>query len=147
MLYFASDHRGFALKEKIKIYLQGKDVPFDDLGAFAYQQDDDYLDYANALAHKILESKGNSGVALCGSGAGMSIALNRYKGIFAGLALSPEMAQAQKEQDDINILVIPANFVVEEIAKQMIDAFLHAKLIPEERYIRRIKKIENFSLF
>ena len=106
MLYLASDHRGFKLKEKIKKYLNKNKIIFTDLGALKYDKDDDYPDFAKILALKILENKNNLGIALCGSGAGMSIALNRFKNIRAGLAFNPKMAEAQKQQDNINVLVI-----------------------------------------
>lgn len=143
MLFLASDHRGFALKEKIKDYLSRKSIVFEDLGAFAFRQRDDYPDYAQKLAERVLENKDNLGIALCGSGAGMSIALNKTDGIFAGLAVNREMAKAQKEQDNINVLVIPADFVSKKTALQIIDGFLKAKFLAKDRYIRRLKKIKS----
>ncbi len=139
MLYLASDHRGFKLKEKIKKYLNKKDIVFTDLGAFSYDKNDDYPDFAKTLALKI--SKNNLGIALCGSGAGMSIALNRFQNIRAGLATNPKMVEAQKQQDNINVLVIPSDFVNQKIAYLMIDKFLKTKFLKKQRYLRRIKKL------
>ena len=141
MLYLASDHRGFKLKEKIKKYLNKNDIVFTDLGAFSYDKNDDYPDFAKILALKILENKNNLGIALCGSGAGMSIALNRFKNIRAGLAFNPKMAEAQKQQDNINVLVIASDFTKESTAFLMVDKFLKTKFLKKQRYLRRIKKL------
>jgi len=141
MLYLASDHRGFKLKEKIKKYLDKNKIIFTDLGALKYDKDDDYPDFAKILALKILENKNNLGIALCGSGAGMSIALNRFKNIRAGLAFNPKMAEAQKQQDNINVLVIASDFTKESTAFLMVDKFLKTKFLKKQRYLRRIKKL------
>ena len=141
MLYLVSDHRGFKLKEKIKKYLNKSKIIFTDLGALKYDKDDDYPDFAKILALKILENKNNLGIALCGSGAGMSIALNRFKNIRAGLAFNPKMAEAQKQQDNINVLVIASDFTKESTAFLMVDKFLKTKFLKKQRYLRRIKKL------
>lgn len=141
MLYLVSDHRGFKLKEKIKKYLNKNKIIFTDLGALKYDKDDDYPDFAKILALKILENKNNLGIALCGSGAGMSIALNRFKNIRAGLAFNPKMAEAQKQQDNINVLVIASDFTKESTAFLMVDKFLKTKFLKKQRYLRRIKKL------
>jgi ribose 5-phosphate isomerase B len=142
MLYLAADHRGFNLKESIKKYLSDKGVGFEDLGAFQYDKGDDYPDYAKVLAEKVLGDKANLGIALCGSGAGMSVALNRFKGIFAGLVINPEMTRADKQEDNINVLVLPANFIDEKVALESIEAFLNTEFDKQERRVRRLKKIE-----
>jgi ribose 5-phosphate isomerase B len=141
MLYLASDHRGFKLKEKIKKYLNKNKVAFTDLGALKYDENDDYPDFAKILALKISKNKNNLGIALCGSGAGMSIALNRFKNIRAGLAFNPKMAEAQKQQDNINVLVIASDFTKESMAFLMVDKFLKTKFLKKQRYLRRIKKM------
>ena len=76
------------------------------MGAFKYIPGDDYPDYAKLLAGQILKNPGSLGVALCGSGAGMSIVLNKFDGIRAGLSQDPKMAAAQKQDNDINVLEI-----------------------------------------
>ena len=145
MLYLATDHRGFALKERVKRYLLDSGIEFEDLGAFEYLQTDDFPDYAEKLAGKVKELKENLGIAICGSGAGMSITLNKFDGIRAGLAENPEMAEAMKKDDDINILVIPADFVSEHNAYLMIDKFMSAVQKTEEKYKRRLNKIKKIE--
>ena len=141
MLYLATDHRGFELKEKIKKHLATKDIQFSDLGALTLISGDDYIDYARLLADKVKESSDNLGIALCGSGAGMNIALNRQRGILAGLAVNLEMARANRQEDNINVLVLPANFIFEDEALRAVDAFLSAKFDNQERRVRRLNKI------
>lgn len=156
MLYLAADHRGFSLKEKIKQYLSGKKIDFQDLGAFEYLQTDDFPDYAEKLASKILEidernpgqsrrAGENLGIALCGSGGGMSIALNKFDGIRAGLAETPEMSEAMRKDDNINVLVIPADYVKETAAFSMIEKFLSASMKTDEKYKRRLGKIKRIE--
>ncbi len=151
MLYITTDHRGFALKERVKQYLSDSGVVFEDLGAFEYLQTDDFPDYAEKLARKVVEDErlnpeqSRGGIALCGSGAGMSIALNKFDGIRAGLAENPEMAEAMKKDDNVNVLVIPADFVSEHRAYLMIDKFMTAVQKTDEKYKRRLGKIEKIE--
>lgn len=145
MLYLATDHRGFALKERVRQYLSDKKIIFEDLGAFEYLQTDDFPDYAEKLAGKVKEMKDNLGIALCGSGAGMSIALNKFDGIRAGLAETPEIAEMQKKDDNVNVLVIPADFTSEQRAYLIIDAFMSAIPKTEEKYKRRLNKIKKIE--
>lgn len=142
MLYLAADHRGFGLKEKIKQSLSEREVAFVDLGAFTYEPDDDFPDYAQKLAKKVLEEKDNLGVALCGSGIGMTIALNRFKGILAGLGFTPALVRAAREEDNINVLVLAADFLDEKTAVENLEVFLNTKFDEAERRLRRLKKIE-----
>jgi ribose 5-phosphate isomerase B len=143
MLYLASDHRGFELKGKIKQYLSTERIVFEDLGALELVPGDDYPDYAKVLAEKILKDKNNLGIALCGSGAGMSIALNRFKGILAGVAVNPEMVRADKQEDNINVLVLPANFMDEKTALESVSMFLNTEFDKAERRIRRLNKVDS----
>ena len=145
MLYITSDHRGFELKERIKSYLDTKGIAYEDLGAFYYDGHDDYPDYAQALARKIVEDKESLGIALCGSGAGMSIALNKFDDIRAGLAYDEKMGEAQKQHDNINVLVIPSDFVRAQDAELMIEKFLSATFNTQEKYKRRLDKIEKIE--
>ena len=146
MLYLTADHRGFDLKQKIAQYLRDKKLDFQDLGAFEYLQTDDFPDYAEKLSKKIDEDKlNNSGIALCGSGAGMSIALNKFDGVRAGLAENPEMSEAMRKDDDINVLVIPADFVSEPNAYMIVDKFLATQPKTEEKYKRRLCKIKKIQ--
>ena len=142
MLFLAADHRGFTLKEKIKTYLFLKKVVYEDLGAVELKPGDDYPDYARLLAEKILGHKDNVGIALCGSGAGMNIVLNKFDGIRAGVGENPDMITAQRRDDNINVLVIPTDFVNDTDAYLMVDRFLHETFKSDPKYQRRLNKIK-----
>ena len=142
MLFLAADHRGFTLKEKIKTYLSLKKAAYKDLGAVELKPGDDYPDYARLLAEKVLGYKDNVGIALCGSGAGMNIVLNKFDGIRAGVGENPDIITAQRRDDNINVLVIPTDLVNDTDAYLMVDRFLHETFKSDPKYQRRLNKIK-----
>ncbi len=119
-----ADHRGFTLKQAIIKHF--KDHTFDDKGAHSVERSD-YPAYAAAVTQEVAQKRAHAGILLCGSGIGMSIAANRIKGIYAGLCWSPAIATVAKENDGINVLVLPANFLTTEEAFSIIDAWLGAR--------------------
>ena len=137
-LFIASDHAGYDLKESLKKAL-GDDF-FEDLGTNTIESVD-YPDFAELLVNKINNESSKKGVLICGSGVGMSISANRYRGIRAGLCYSPEMAELSKLHNDINILVLPGRFMNVKVAKLCINSFLNTKF-EGERHKRRIEKID-----
>lgn len=141
MLYLGADHRGFQLKEEIKDFL--KEIPFKDLGNLEYDQADDFPVFAELVARQVIKSDENRGIIICGSGVGMSIAANRIKKARAGLCLNPEMAKAAREEDDINILVLPAEYIPSSLSKEIIEVFLKTDFKEKERYLRRRKMIDD----
>jgi ribose 5-phosphate isomerase B len=144
MLYLGADHRGFEMKEEIKKYLDEKKIVFEDLGNGQYDKTDDFPIFARLVTIKIAEDfSAHRGILFCGSGAGMSIVANRTKGIRAGLCVSEKMVEADRQQDDINVLILPTNFVDLEMAKNIVDKFLNTNFQTEERYLRRIKMLDN----
>jgi len=144
-IYLAADHRGFNLKEIIKTKLKQHNYQFIDIGYFEYQANDDYPIIASQLAQKVLESIDNRGIILCGSGVGVCIAVNRFKGIRAATATDYQIIKAAREDDDINILCLPADFVDEEQAWLLIEVFLNTPFKNEEKYLRRIKQLDNLD--
>ncbi|HBU00678.1 MAG TPA: ribose-5-phosphate isomerase, partial [Thermotoga naphthophila] len=88
----ASDHAAFELKEKVKNYLLGKGIEVEDHGTYS-EESVDYPDYAKKVVQSILSNEADFGILLCGTGLGMSIAANRYRGIRAALCLFPDMAR------------------------------------------------------
>ncbi len=101
-----ADHRGYNYKE----VLRGLPYSFLDCGA-STQERSDYPVYAHAVCRAILEGQVDKGVLLCGSGAGMAMAANRFSGIYAAVAWNAEVARLIREDDWCNVLVIPADFV------------------------------------
>lgn len=118
-----ADHRGFALKQAIIEHF--KEHEFDDKGACSTERSD-YPVFAGAVTSAVISKRAEVGILLCGSGIGMSIAANRVKGIYAGLCWSPAIATKAKENDGINVLVLPADFLTAAEAYLVIDAWLNA---------------------
>jgi len=146
MIYLGADHLGFELKEKIKRWLKGWGREFEDLGNDRFDAEDDYPDFAIKVAKKISKGKkGEMGIILCGSGVGMDITANRFSQVRCGLGFSQQQVRIAKRDDDINCLSLPADFVSDEEAKNIIQMFLETQFSGGEKYLRRIKKIEKIK--
>lgn len=139
-LTIASDHGGYELKDYLIKYLSSKDILIEDLGAFD-EESVDYPDYAKEVVKKILNKEADFGILVCGSGIGMSITANRYKGIRAALVSEPISAKLTRMHNDANILCLGGRLIGKDMAKEIVDVFLHT---PFEggRHERRIGKIE-----
>ncbi len=138
MIYIASDHAGFKLKEKIKKYLIRNNYDFKNLGAYKYDKKDDYPDYARKVCESILNKKG-IGILVCGTGQGMCITANKFKKIIAALAWDVKTARHAKEHLNADILCLPGYLKDYE---KVLDAFLKSKFRKAERHKRRLKKIK-----
>ena len=136
----ASDHAGFQLKEKIKLNLEEYGYGVLDLGTNS-EEAVDYPDYGKALAQNILKGKVKKGIALCGTGIGISIAANRFAGIRAALCSNQEMAIQARKHNNANIIALGARSIDFQCANKCIDAFLNTEF-EGERHINRLEKIE-----
>jgi len=146
MIFIGADHRGYNLKENLKAYLKELRFEFKDLGAKELIVDDDYPDYALAVAQKVAEDpENNRGILICGSGVGVDIVANKIKGIRSALCFSIEQAQASRNDDDTNILSLPADFISEESAKEIVKMWLETPFSGLEHYARRIEKISEIE--
>ena len=137
----ASDHAGFQLKEKIKLNLEENGYGVLDLGTTS-EEAVDYPDYGKALAQNILKGNVKKGIALCGTGIGISIAANRFTGIRAALCSNKEMAIQARKHNNANIIALGARSIDFECANKCVDAFLNTEF-EGERHINRLEKIEN----
>lgn len=148
-IYIGADHRGFELKEKIKKWLVEWGHEVSDMGAHAFDPHDDYTLYAQKVASvvgdKDKEKDKVLGVLLCGSGVGVNIVANKLDGVRAGIGKSAEQVKVAREDDDMNILVIAADFTSEEEAKEMTKSFLETKFDKEARHKRRLSDIEKIE--
>ncbi|MEK7659211.1 MAG: RpiB/LacA/LacB family sugar-phosphate isomerase [Patescibacteria group bacterium] len=152
MIYLATDHRGFQLKEKIKQWLSEWGYQYEDMGAFKYNQDDDYPDFVQRAAQAVANDPERSrGIILGGSGQGEAMVANRYKDVRAAVFYSPstssgqageEMIRMSREHNNANVLSLGASFLDEETAKRAIKLWLETPFPGEERHIRRIEKID-----
>jgi len=135
-IYIASDHAGFALKEKI---LLNHDFNFIDLGTDT-SESVDYPDFASKVVNKIINENLSKGILICGSGIGMSIAANRNPKIRAGLAFNPEIAKLMRQHNNANILVLPGRFIDIQEAIKCVDNFL-SNDFESGRHLERINKL------
>ena len=134
-----ADHAGFELKERIKAHLSGKHEVLD-LGVYN-PSPSDYPDSAEAVAAALLEGRVERGLLVCGSGIGVSVAANKIPGIRAGVSGDHYSAHQGVEHDDMNVLCLASRVVGEQVAFELVDAFLAARFSGEERHVRRLKKV------
>ena len=135
----ASDHAGYQLKEFIIGYLDSKGYDVHDFGCHS-EESCDYPDYAHPLAEAIENGELERGIALCGSGEGMTMTLNKHQGIRAGLAWEPEIASLIRRHNNANIIVFPARFITNDEAVAMLDAYFGAQF-EGGRHEHRIEKM------
>jgi ribose 5-phosphate isomerase B len=138
-IYIGSDHAGFELKEKVKHFLINSKHEVIDKGCYSAERAD-YSDYGHLVAEAVL-SDNAIGVIICGSGVGISIAANRHKGIRAANAWNAEIAKLARQHNDANILALPARFISETEAKEIVSVFLN-ETFEGGRHLDRIKKID-----
>jgi len=134
-----ADHAGFELKERIKAHLSGKHEVLD-LGVYN-PSPSDYPDSAEAVAAALLEGRVERGLLVCGSGIGVSVAANKIPGIRAGVSGDHYSAHQGVEHDDMNVLCLASRVVGEQVAFELVDAFLAARFSGEERHVRGLKKV------
>ncbi|MDE6197162.1 MAG: ribose 5-phosphate isomerase B [Muribaculaceae bacterium] len=134
-----SDHAGFELKSIVEGYLQAKGVPYEDFGTFSADSCD-YADFAHPCAVAVESGRCCPGIAICGSGNGIGMTLNKHQGIRAALCWEPELARLARAHNDANVLVLPARFIAPELALELVDVFLGTDF-EGGRHQRRIEKI------
>ena len=143
MVYLGADHRGFELKNKIVLELREKGWTVTDLTP-KKDLDDDYTDISIKLGEKIVLEKA-LGILMCGSGAGVTVAVNKVKGVRAALAMTKKQARKIREDDDINVLCLAADFVNDDDNIEIVKNFLETTFMAEERFIRRINEIKEYE--
>jgi ribose 5-phosphate isomerase B len=144
-VFIGADHRGYELKEKIARWLFEMDHAFQDLGALSLDPNDDYTKYATDVASLVAKNEGSRGVLLCGSGIGVEIVANKFDGVRAGIGENVLQIEKGRNDDDMNILVIAADYTSEKEAKAMLIAFLETKFSGKARYEKRLEEIEKIE--
>ena len=139
MIAICSDHAGYELKSIIEGYLEANNLEFEDFGTFSAESCD-YPDFAHPAARAIEEGKCYPGSAMCGSGNGIAMTLNKHQGIRAALCWNTELASLARRHNDANVLVLPARFIDPALALQIVDTFLSTGF-EGGRHQRRIDKI------
>jgi len=137
----AADHGGFELKNKIAEWLQAENHEVIDLGNHVYDAKDDYPDFAILLGKTISDKKAERGIVICGSGIGACITVNKFKGVRASICHDTYSARQGVEHDDMNVLCLGARVIGENLAKELVTAFINASFINEERFQRRLQKV------
>ena len=135
----ACDHAGFALKKYVLQYLEEKGLEYKDYGTFS-DMSCDYPDFAHALAEGIENGDVYPGIAICASGEGMTITLNKHQGVRAGLAWNTEIAELTRQHNDANVIVLPGRFVDNKTAGKILDVFFKTTF-EGGRHARRVEKI------
>ena len=136
-----ADHGGFPLKEELADILRQAGHEVEDLGAHQYDSQDDYPDFALAVARAVVDGQARRGIVVCGSGVGASVAANKVKGARAALCHDTYSARQGVEHDDLNVLCLGGHVVGIELAKDITKAYLEAEFSGEERHRRRLSKI------
>lgn len=135
----ANDHAGFERKAAVLKYLQQQGVEFKDFGAYS-DESSDFPDFAHPLAEAVSKGEFDLGITLCGSGNGINMAANKHQGIRSALCWMPEIAALARQHNNANICSLPARYVTDEQAVDIVNAFLNAEF-EGGRHLRRINKI------
>ena len=160
-VYLGTDHTGFELKEKVKVYLADLGYEVEDRGSFEYVKNDDYPDFAKLVAEEVAGNKESFGIIFGGSGQGEAMCANRTPGVRAAVFYAQkepitdiditgakstdpfEIVKLVREHNNANILSIATRFVTEDEAKFAIELFLNTKFSGKERHVRRINKLDS----
>ena len=135
----ASDHAGFELKQYVKQWLEAKGWEYKDFGTYTAESCD-YADFAHPLALAVEAGECYPGIAICGSGEGISMTLNKHQQIRAALCWMPEIAHMTRLHNDANVLVLPGRYMDAETAKNVLKEFLQTEF-EGGRHVERVKKI------
>ncbi len=137
-IIIASDHAGFQLKESIIKHF-ADDFEWENLGTFS-SESVDYPDYAHPLAEKIASGEYKYGILICGTGNGIGMTANKHAGVRAALCWNVEIAALARQHNDANVLVLPARFITDEDAFNVVKTFF-STAFEGGRHQRRVEKI------
>ena len=144
VIYIGADHNGFALKYKLTDYLKRAGYTVEDEGDDHLDPDDDFPVFAGKVVTAILSSTDPDprGILLCGSGQGMCIAANRHKDIRAALCWDRQSARESRNDDNTNILCLPARILEEKEADIIVETWLNTDFANAPRFVRRLNEID-----
>jgi ribose 5-phosphate isomerase B len=136
-----ADHGGLPLKLDLHPWLEAGGYTVLDVGAYDFNANDDYPDFAAAVARAVASGEVSKGIIVCGSGVGASVAANKLAGVRAGVCHDTYSAHQGVEHDDVNVLCLGSRVVGIELAKELVSAFLGATFTGEDRHMRRLQKV------
>ena len=134
------DHAGYDLKALIKSSLDSEEFEITDFGTDS-PESVDYPDYVHPLASSIQDNKNELGILICGSGNGVCMTANKHQGIRAALCWNKDLAALARQHNNANIICLPARFIEPDLAKEMVEIFLHTDF-EGGRHQRRVGKID-----
>lgn len=143
----AADHGGYELKEKVKVHLQQKGIELLDLGC-NIGDSVDYPNYGKACGEAVMNGEADSGIVICGTGIGISIAANKVKGIRCALCTSLFMAEMARKHNNANVLALGGRVLAPELALDIVDVFLTTEFEGgrHQRRVELLHGIENGTL-
>ncbi len=149
-IYLGADHQGYEYKEKISIYLNSLHHEVIDEGDTKFNPDDDFPQFASRVVNGILSDENYRhdevrGILICGSGQGMCMAANRFKGIRASLVVSAAEARSARNDDDSNVLCLSASFTSLGDAQTIINVWLNTPFAKAPRFIRRLTQLDELG--
>lgn len=144
-IHIGGDHAAYDLKHVLVEHLAGAGHDVVDHGPETYDAEDDYPLYVLRAAAAVAAEPGSLGVVLGGSGNGEQMAANKVAGIRAALAWSPELAALARQHNDAQVVSIGARFTEEELAKQIVETFVHTEFTNEARHARRIGMVTAYE--
>ena len=141
MIALGCDHGGYGLKQEIKAWLDKNHLEYKDYGCFSAEAVD-YPEYAKMVGHAVADGECEKGILICGTGIGISITANRFKGIRAALCSDCFSAEATRQHNDANILAMGGRVVGPGLAVKIVDTFLNTEFSNAERHVNRVKAID-----
>lgn len=149
-IYLGSDHNGFHLKEKLFAYLSKRELDVEDVGDRELKPDDDFPEFAYMAVSKILGSEHDDAraILLCGGGQGMAMAANRIRGIRAAVVWDPLEAKLSRNDNDSNVLCLPARVLEHEderVWQDIVDVWLSTRFAAAPRYVRRNRQLDELG--
>ena len=145
IIYLGADHAGFNMKASIKDHLEHKGYSVEDVGAHELDPNDDYPQYAQAVAESILEHPGSLGILSCGNAEGVCIAANKFDGIRAGVAYSIDAATTMRNDDNTNVICVPGRIDIPDDPLEIVDTFLETPFSEAARHKRRIEQVKKIE--
>ncbi|MDQ3158734.1 MAG: RpiB/LacA/LacB family sugar-phosphate isomerase [bacterium] len=144
-IFLGADHKGWKIKEGLELYLKDEGYDVVDVGDKELNPNDDFPKYSAKVAVGVLSEKDAKGIVLCGSGQGVCIAANRFKGIRASLVWNKYEAHSSRNDDDANVLCLPSHEMDFDKAKELVDVWLSTQFESVSRRIRRIKQLDELN--
>ncbi len=143
MIGLGADHGGYKLKEEIKKYLDRKDIKYIDYGTYDEERTD-YPIYAKKVCEAVQKSECDKGILVCGTGFGMTIFANKFKGVRCASCWNEDVAKLFKEHNNGNVIALPGRFIDEAQAEKILEAWLNSEFM-KERHTERLQMIENIE--